>query len=180
VLISDLQEDSPAAEGGLERDDVVVKYDGREVENMNQFRQMVAATPPGEKVAMELIRKGKRKSIKVKIGEHPDTVKSDDEEEKEEDVSPFFVGVGLETLTDSYRRQLDIPSDVSGVLVTEVDRDSPAGEAGLETGDVIVAVNRTEIDDIDDFERVLKKSRGGRMLLLVYKDGSRIYLLVKP
>jgi serine protease Do len=180
VLISDLQEDSPAVEGGLQRDDVVVKYDGRDVENMNHFRQMVATTPPGEKVTMELIREGKKKEIKVKIGEHPDTSKGEADEEKDEDVSPFFVGVGLETLTDGYRRQLDIPSEVNGVLVTEVDRDSPAGEAGLETGDVITAVNRIQVENLDDFERVLKKSKGGRLLLLVYKDGGHVYLLVKP
>jgi len=139
VIISDVQEDSPAAKGGIKRGDVVLSYNGRHVKNMTEFRQMVSSTKPGTKVDIVVLRDGKEKKLKVKIGEMP----------------------------------------ARGVVITAVSPDSRAADAGLREGDVIIEVNRVRVKDMDDFRSVVKRVKGNKVLLLVYRNGSHFYILLR-
>ncbi len=180
VIISDVQDGSPAMKGGIERGDVIVAYRGKDVDNMQEFRKMVAMTEPGEKVKIEVLKDGKSKELKVRIGEHPSTAEKGKEEETEEEgSSPLFLGVGLENLSDYYRHELNLPADLRGVVVTEVERDVPAAEAGLKAGDVIIEVNRRDTSSLKKFNKVIEKSGRDKVLLLVYRDGNHFYILVR-
>ena len=113
------------------------------------------------------------------IGEHPDSAGKGEAAEIE-DYSPLMLGVGVENLTDRYRDRLDIPDRVRGVIVTEVDGNTPAGEAGLRRGDVIMEVNRERVVDIEAFNDVMKDvDDEERLLLLVYRGGGTFYLVVR-
>lgn len=179
IIISDVMKDSPADKGGLKRGDVVLSYRGEEIEGVNEFRQVVAMTAPGKEVEIEIQRDGKRKKLNIAVGEFPDDGEST-EVTKQEVGSPLFLDVGLESLDDYHRRELDIPKDIKGVIVTSVDRNSSAAESGLAEGDVILEVNRKRIKNLKDFNELTEKSEAERVLLLVYRNGNTIYLLIKP
>ncbi|MBN1886115.1 MAG: DegQ family serine endoprotease [Candidatus Krumholzibacteriota bacterium] len=179
VLIGQVLDDSPAASGGIERGDIVLEYDGARVDRPADLQQRIAATEPGTKIDFVVQRDGKRKTLEVKIGEHPDSA-AKTEDDAIEDYSPLMLGVGIENLDDRYRERLDIPERVDGVLVTEVDPATPAGEAGLQRGDVIMEVDRERVRGIDDFNDVLKKRDDARrLLLLVYRQGGTFYLVIR-
>ncbi len=74
---------------------------------------------------------------------------------------------------------MNVPSKIKGVLIRQIDRDTPATKAGLNTGDVIVEVNRRKIEDIDDFRGVIDDSDSSKVLLLVYRNGNYFYTALK-
>lgn len=176
VILTQIIEDSPAEKGGLKRDDVVLKYNGEDVGNRDEFRNMVAATKPGERAVLEILRDGKVMELKVEVGERQGEQEVRGEEEKEESISPLFTGVRVDDLTDYYRRRLNLPSRLEGVIVTGVQRGSKAEEAGLREGDVIVEVNKRKVNDLDDFKKTLEKSKKDIVILYVYRAGNKFYI----
>jgi serine protease Do len=176
ALISHVAEDSPADRAGFERGDVVVAFNGREVEDDNAFRRYAAEAEPGSKVEVKIIREGREKVLEVRMGERESSEQAP-EEKLMEDRNPVFLGVALETLNNDHRQALNIPSRVKGVIITQLDRGAPAAEAGLVRGDVIVEVNRQRVRDIDDFRETIEDA-GTRVLLLVYRGGSYFYAAI--
>jgi len=178
VIISDVQKDSPAAKGGIERGDVVISYNGKDVKNITEFRQMVSSTRPGTKVEIVVLRDGKEKKLKVKIGEMPTRGEKVASAEKEA-VVPALKGLEVDDVSDYYIRSYDLPEDIKGVVITAVAPDSRAADAGLREGDVIIEVNRVRVKDMEDFRSVVKKIKGNRVLLLIYRNGSHFYVLLR-
>jgi len=174
VVISDVKEGSPAEKAGIERGDVVTKFDGRKISKSDEFRRYAAEAEPGSRVALEIIRDGKPRTIEIKMGESPQDRPAEPEKEIE-DKNPVFLGVGLETLTDEHRQALRIPENIKGVIITQVDSRTPANKAGLARGDVIVEVNRRKIADLEDFKSVPDAGRSDKVLLLLYRGGSYFY-----
>jgi serine protease Do len=178
VIISEVKDASPADAGGMRAGDVVLVYDGRSVDNMTQFRNMVSTTEPGAEIDMEIVRGGKKKRITVEIGEYPDEEGAVRFEE-EDVASPLLLGLGLETLADRHRRQLEIPNRVSGVIITEVDPRYQVAESGLAEGDVILEVNREPVEDLEDFNRIVENADRDRYLLFIYRRGRTFYQILK-
>ena len=170
VLITEIVEDSPAEKAGIERDDIIITFNGKPVRDGMAFRNLVAATDPGEKVDIELIRGGRPKHMTIEIGEQEGGEVSAGREEPEA-VSPLFTGVSLEVVEDFHRRRFELPRDIQGLMVTEVEPASNAAGSGLVAGDVIVEINRMEVSGIEDFHSILEKSRKDKVLLLVYRPG---------
>ena len=150
-----------------------------EVENMTQFRNLVSLTTPGQKVEMEIVRDGKKKRLSVEIGEYPGDGEGEARTDEEEIASPLLLGLGLETLSDHHRRQIDIPAGMRGVIITAVNQNSPAADSGLAEGDIILEVNRERIDNLDEFNRVIERSDKNRYLLFVYRGGRTFYRILK-
>lgn len=181
VVITEIVEDSPAEEAGIERDDIVITLDGKPVRDGMAFRNMVAAIDPGRKVDIEVIRDGRTKRMTVEIGEQESGEVAADREEPEA-VSPLFTGVSLEVVEDFHRRRFELPRGMEGIMVTEVEPASNAAESGLAAGDVIIEINRMKVASIEDFHSILKKSRKDKVLLLVYRPGrpgGHIYLMIR-
>ena len=178
IVITQVVEDSPAEKGGLERDDIIIRFDDQEVQGVIAFRRIVANIEPGSSVEIEVLRDGKKKTLDVEIGELEEAGRQ--EERWEDDASsPLFVGVSIEVLDDYHRRDLDVPRELSGLIVTEVDPTSYAAEAGLSPGDVIVEINRRKVESIGDFNTVMERSRDDKVLLLVYRGGGHLYIVIK-
>ena len=178
VVVTQVVEDSPADKGGLEREDIIVRFGSEKVADSIAFRRIVANVEPGSSVEIEVLRDGKSKTLEVEIGELEEAVRQEEKWE-DEDASPLFVGVSIEVLDDYRRRELNLPRDMNGLIVTEVDPTSSAAEAGLTEGDVIVEINRRNVNSIGDFNEIMERSREDKVLLLVYRGGGHSYIVIK-
>jgi serine protease Do len=173
ALVAEVVEDSPAEKAGVERGDVIIKYDGKLVEDPDHLRNMVAATLPGSKVEVVVSRDGKGKDIVIKIAEIPSDIM---EASGSYEFDNVLDGVSVQNMTPELRKSLNIPKRVSGVLVSTVDADSAAAGA-LKKEDVIMEVNRKNIRNAVDYRKVVSKIKSADgVLLLLYRNGATIYL----
>ncbi len=173
ALVAGVIRDSPAEKAKLERGDVIVRYDGRDVDGPDNLRNMVAATLPDSKVEIVVLRDGIEKNITLTIGELPTDIKVASGSYKYDNV---LDGITVQNITPELRQSLNISKRVSGVLVTVVGPDSPAAEA-VRKDDVIMEINRKKIRSTDDYRTVVSKIRAGDgVLLLLYRNGLTIYV----
>ncbi len=177
VLVTKVMKGSPADKAGIKSGDVIVKFNGKPVKNVAALQLMVINTKPGSKVPVILLRDGKYKHVEVKIG------KMKEETVALEKLSTY--GFSVQNLTDELKEKLGVPKHVKGVVVTEVKQGSPADEAGLREGDIIVKAgtvprNMVRIKDKDDLLSVLKRANGKSILLKVLRGDAVLYVVVKP
>ncbi|MBZ5603708.1 MAG: DegQ family serine endoprotease [Acidobacteriia bacterium] len=180
VLIGDVASGSPAAQAGIQRGDVVTEINGDRVEDSNQLRLKISMTPPGTTVHVKLLRDGAEKNVAVKLSEVPgDQVRTRPAPSRDYG-SNALDGVSVQDLDYQTLRQLGLPSNMKGVVVTQVDPGTSAGEAGLTPGDVIVEVDRARVASVGDFERAVRRAPGHTVLLLVNRQGSTLYVAIEP
>jgi serine protease Do len=185
VLVSDVLADSPAKRAKLERGDVIVEFDGRAVENPTQFRNLVAQTPIGKKVHVKFFRGGTERNLEVTIAEQPKTIaqsESPGDEGGEARSSGAFAGMDVRELTPELARRFNLPrEDKGGVIVARIAEGSPAGEAGLQGGDLITEINRKPIANLRDFQNVTGSLAAKEpALVLVIRNGRNFYVTIKP
>ncbi len=180
VLVSDVQPDSPAAKAGLRRGDVVLSIDGTSVDSTGRLRNVIAAAGANRTVRMELLRNGKPETLEVKLGEMPAEVAGQPGPGKAPPGTPGSVdGLTVEELGPSVRQRFNLPDTVKqGVVITGVAPSSAGARAGLRPGDVVLEVDRKRVDSVAAFQSLWRQSKG-RTLLLVEREGSSIYLVVK-
>jgi serine protease Do len=165
--------DSPAAKAGIERDDVIVHYDGHQVTDAGSFRSRVASTTPGTEVDIIIMRNGKELTKTVKIGTLPkDAEQAAQTGGAQEEQQGAHVGLGLsvQNLTDQIAQQLGYEGQ-SGVVVTEVAPDSAASDAGIKPGALIQEVNRTKVHNTREFQDALKSGDHAKGALLLVREG---------
>jgi serine protease Do len=187
ALIADVIPKSPADAGGLKRGDVVIAIDGRPITEPGQLSRTIATMQPGATTHLRVIRDGKERAIDVKVGRQPADgeragAAPEDLGENEEGrggTSAASLGLQLETLADAARRQLGYGRDVVGALVTAVAEGSPADEAGMRPGDVILQVDRREVDSARAATAALASARPP-VLLLVRRGDSTVFLTLSP
>jgi len=172
VLISEVIPDSPAEKGGLRKGDVVLKYNGQEVENTYQFRKMVGRTPVGKKVKIQVLRKGREKSLTVTIGELKEREVAAARPKPEEEVDRW--GLKVQDVTPEIADHLGLPDD-EGVVISDLETGSPAQEAGLRRGDVIVEVEHHRIKDLRDYRKYINLYKKKRTLLLTVRVKAHDY-----
>lgn len=173
ALVGDVVEEGPAEKASIQRGDVIIEYDGREVSDPAALRNNVAGTPPGKKVAMKIIRNGKKLTLNVSIAELPT-----DMEKLHGKFDNPLKGVLVQGLTPELKKKLDIPKRINGVIVTDVEEGSPAGGIVM-ANDVITEVNRRKINNIKDYEAVISRLKTSNdILLLVFRNGSSIYITI--
>jgi serine protease Do len=173
ALIAEVQEGSPAAKGGLLVSDVVLKFDGKPVENSGDLPRLVGNTKPGSKVPVQVWRKGALKELMVTTGDLPaeDRVAFGPKDQK----SYSRGGLVLSELTSDQRRELKISS---GLLVEEVTGD--ALRAGINVGDLILAVNNTEVRTVEQFRKLIAAVPVGKTAaILVRRGDSSLYVPLK-
>jgi len=179
ALVSDVMEGSPAEKAGLERGDVIMQYNGKEVENNSHLRNMVAQTPVGKAIDVKIIHDGGEKKLKVTIGELPANMAKGETGEGASD--GIFEGVTVQNLTPEFRERLEIPDKIRGIFVTTVEAGSPAEEYGLKAGDVVMQINKKDTKTIKDFNKIVDDiKKGDSILILVYREGMTIYITMSP
>ncbi len=176
ALVADVVKGGPAEEAGIKVGDVIVEFDGHPIKESNELPWLVARTPVGKLATVKVIRNKKAETITVKIGELKEEEVAAGPGGSEEDL-----GLTVQTLTPDVAESLGIGEDVKGVVVTNVESGSPADEAGLRRGDVILEVNRKPVPDLASFRRAIRESPKGKSILLWVRRGENtIFVAVKP
>ena len=173
VLISDVVKGAPAEKAGLLRGDVILRFDNKEIENAHTLSQLVAATAPNTRVEIDLLRNGKEKTISVTIG----TMQEEEQKAVSQQKASDW-GMMVQELTPQLAQQLGLEQGTTGVVIFDVNEGSPAAEAGLRPGDLITEVNRTAVQNMNDYQQALKKVKNGENLLLLVKRGSGAFYAV--
>ena len=180
ALVGGVTPNSPAAKAGIEDGDVVVQFNGKKVSDSRNLQLMVAETPPGTKVNLQILRgepgkKPAERNISVALGELPaEKTVAQKNAPKENGSGKMDVldGVEVADLDAAARQQFDIPRNVRGALVVNVDPDSNAAESGLQQGDVIVGLNRQPVRNADEAVSLSQKANGTSVLLRVWSKGN--------
>ncbi|MBL8590218.1 MAG: DegQ family serine endoprotease [Methylobacteriaceae bacterium] len=175
ALIAGVDEKGPAKPAGIEAGDVILKFNGRDIKESRDLPKIVATTPVGQEVPVVLMRKGTELTKTVKLGRLEDGEKLASVDRKSDAgkiESPVKKALGLElsALNDDARRKYSIKSSVKGVVVTQVDPASSAGEKRIQAGDVIMEVNQEAVANPADVARRVETAKSGgkkNVLLLV-------------
>ena len=183
ALVADVTAGSPAEKAGLKAGDIITKFNGKPVRDSRQLKLQVAQTSPNAKVPVEVLRDGSTKTLTVQLKEFPrsglaSTSRRDNDSDGSE-AEETLKGVAVGNVDVRTRQQFDIPSDIKGALVIDIDESSAAYEAGLREGDVILEINRKPIASAEDAVELSAKNDKSSTLLRVFSRGGTRYVVVK-
>jgi serine protease Do len=184
ALVAEVSPDSPAAKAGLENGDLITEFDGKPVGDSRALPRAVADTPIGKTVDVEVLRKGSKQSLRItvaKLHDEPRLAAAPDAASSTSKASSKFsqLGIAISPLGRDERAKYKVGTDVQGVVITDVDPDSSAGEKDIRPGDVIMQVHNETVQTPDDVSRlVAADARAGRkaVLLLINRDGQLAYV----
>jgi len=176
ALVADVTKDSPAEKAGLEAGDVIIKYNGKKVTNVTQLRNEVAATAPDTKVDIKFIRDGKTKTVTVKIGKLKADEIAPETDEKLEKLFGFTVAPFNKELASKYK----LDKSLEGVVIVSIISNSPAYRAGLREGDLLTAMNRKKIADMEEFNNLVQDlKKGDTIFFRVVRKNMSSYVAFK-
>ncbi len=173
ALVSKVVKGSPADKAGIRSGDIIIEFDGKKIKEMHDLPRIVAMTPPGKIVKVKVLRNGKERVFTVKVGEMKERTLSE-----LHPTASKVLGLELENITPQLREELGLRT-TKGVIVTYVKPGSPADEAGIIRGDIILEANRRVVEDVNDFERAFEEAdRGDKNMLLLVKRSKSIFYTV--
>ncbi|PYJ79856.1 MAG: serine protease [Verrucomicrobia bacterium] len=193
VTVEEVVPGSPAAQAKLQRGDVIRKFNGRGVKNINALRSIVAQTELNKNVELEIVRDGKSLNVTTQIKEEPANYEtagvlpprgqspppSPGQQNDQEASGGPLASIHIDELTPQMARQLDLPNNVQGVVVTSVDPDS--GVAELQKGDVIEEVNQQPITSVSDYNKIAASIDPSQpQVLSVCRHRMRSFLVLRP
>ncbi len=170
ALVGEVLSDSPAGKAGIKAGDIIIEFNGHDIEEMRMLPNRVAQTPVGKTAEVVVIRDGKRKSLPVKIGKLEDEGMS-----REAETRTTKLGMSVQELTPELAESLNVEKS-EGVIITDVDQSSTAYMAGLRRGDIILEVNRVEVKSLEDFSKAIEE--GDKSVLLMIKRDSHTRFVV--
>jgi serine protease Do len=173
ALVADVTKDGPAEKAGVKRGDVIVTYDGKKIENSSSLPVLVAATPVGRTVPVDVLRNGKIKALDVTISKLSEKEVAVDEPTARQGK----LGLALRDLRPEERERLRLKDD-EGVGVESVMPDSPAAQAGIQAGDVILQVNQTAVGSAEEVKKAVHKAGDDKPLLFLLRraDGNNQFV----
>jgi serine protease Do len=177
ALVGDVEPDSPAAKAGLEAGDVIVAVNDEEVEDVRDLRLKVARAGPDSNVNLKVMRDGRERTVPVTLDELPEEQQA---ARRDTGGAGPLDEVDVDDLTPQITRQLRLPRETFGVVVSRVQPGSAAAEVGLRRGDVIQEVNRQPVNNVADFERAVRRAGAESVLLLVNRGGRTNFIVVEP
>lgn len=180
AIVTDLQAKGSAEKAGLKRGDVVVRFDGRDVMDSGQLRNLVAQSPIGSKHRLDLIRDGKAYQAELTVQEAPrERAKKSQSASAAASTAHPLTGVVFDDVTPPLARQMDLAVN-SGVVVTDIEEGSLAEASGLQPGDVVLELNRQPIHNFAAFQRLADPLKPTDLaLLLVNRQGNAMYIPIQ-
>jgi serine protease Do len=174
AIVTQVTPNAPGAKAGLRVGDLITSIDGHNVSDASSLQVVVEQTKPGNTIKLAVMRDGKNMEIPVTL-EKMGARDKDEEIASAEGGKPRW-GVGLGELTPDVRQQLQANSELKGAVIERVLPGSPADNAGLRPGDVILSVNRHETQSVSDVQKALANvPKGQDALLLVYSNGGNTF-----
>jgi serine protease Do len=189
VLISDVNENGPSHAAGIKRGDVVVAFNGKDVQSVSQLRNLVARTVVGKDAQVKILRDGKEQTLSVKVAERPsDEMLARKEpappKEPGETIKPpdnVLASLRVQSLDNAMMSQLNIPAKTTGVVVSSVEPGGAAEAAGIQRGDVIQEVNHETVKSLDDYQKAAQKIKKEELaVLLLSRQGNNLFVAVNP
>ena len=189
VLISDVNENGPSHAAGVKRGDVVVAFNGKDIQSVSQLRNLVARTMVGKDALVKVLRDGKEQTIAVKVAERPtDEMLAKKEpappKEPTETIKPpdnVLASLRVQALDNALMSQLNISAKTTGVVIVSVEGGGQAEAAGLQRGDVIQEVNHEAIKTLDEYQKAVSKIKKDELaVLLVNRQGNSLFVAVNP
>lgn len=179
ALVAEVTPDSPAAEAGLKNGDVIIEFNGKEVRDSRNLKLQVAQTGPDKQVPVKISRDGKVKELQVTLKEFPQDKALAKGKTSPGESGDVTDGITVDDLSPAARQQFNIPNNVKGALVVDVEPDSPGYEAGLRPGDVILEMNRKSVKSSEDAVALSEGLKDDVLLRVWSRGGSRFVVLKK-
>ena len=177
ALIADVVKDSPAEAAGIQEGDVIIEFNGKSIANTANLKNVVSLPTPESTNRVKVIRDGAPKTVKVTLQELPENPNQFVSRER---ITTNDFGLQLKRVNKTLRKQYEIDSDQDGLVVTRIDRNGEAFQKGIREGDLVKRVGTEKVESINEFNRLVEKSKSkGTVLLLVKKPsgGSRYFTL---
>jgi serine protease Do len=175
ALVAGVSPEGPAAKAGIEAGDIIVKFDGKDINEMRSLPRQVAETRVGASVEVQVLRKGKTQKFSVKLGELEEGEQQASLQTDKPTAKPVdALGMSLSRLTPDLREKFELKGDVKGVVVTDVEAGSEASEKGLRAGTVILEVDQEEVNSPADVSKKIKEAQDKKkksVLLFVQRRG---------
>ncbi|WP_028317743.1 DegQ family serine endoprotease [Desulfobulbus elongatus] len=175
ALVTEVSDDSPAKKSGLLQGDIVTAINGEQVMDVADLRNKIAMTPPNTDLKLRILRDGAEKDLVVTVGEQPADMASIAKKMTGSTLSEL--GLTLQDLTKEVAEQFGYAKD-QGVLIADVEADSPAAELGLQSGMLIEEVNRARVRNLKELQQALKKAGSAKQVLLRVRSGERSQYVV--
>jgi serine protease Do len=183
AMLSTVESGGPAEKAGLQPGDIIVEFNGRPVADSDALVNMVVATKPGTSVPLTVFRKKQKKTMNVTVEELDLEVEQGRQQARRERAEePTATGFGMEVgpITPEVARELELPRNRGGAVVLDVDRNSPAFNAGIRPNDVIVEVNQQEVANVSQVQRALQGATAGQpVFLLIWRDGESVFVTLR-
>ena len=180
AIVAQVTPDSPASRGGVKQGDVIEQLNGQKIIDGSDLQVAVSEMRPGSALSLGVIRDGKMQTLKLTVGEfhaNGEVAENDSPDAPQKG----RIGVSVGDLTQDLRQQLQVPQQVTGgAVVQSVLPGSPAEDAGLQQGDIILEVNRKPAQNASQFVSAVRQARSGDILLLVFSHGNSSYRTVRP
>ncbi|NJD35338.1 MAG: DegQ family serine endoprotease [Betaproteobacteria bacterium] len=173
ALVASVEADSAASRAGIQSGDVITKFNGRDIARSSELPALVAGTAPGSKVSIEVWRHGKAKELQMTVGEMKSAVARD---KSEDAASPSSSKLGL--AVRPLKEDEKANSEESNGLIVEYVKEGPAAKAGIQAGDVILAVNGSRIGSVEQLSEQVAKA-GNKIALLVKRGDRTMFVPVK-
>ena len=174
ALVANVISDGPADKAGIETGDVIVEFDGMSIKSVDHLRNNVSISKPDASYSLTVVRDGRKKSFKVKLEKMPSDDQLAVENQKQ---STNELGIEVSELNPSIRSEYGVESQDFGIVVTKVLLDSPANEAGIQTGDLITRVGSRRCRSVKQFDSLVKNTkRRGMLMLHIKRDGNAQYV----
>ncbi len=168
ALVTRVEPDTPAAGAGIRPGDVVVGFDGEPVEDPRDLAKKVARAGPGHVARIEIVRDGERRTLTVELGEMPAEVERAEAPQEERTAGTATLGLRVAVLDGELRARFQIPEEVEGLVILEVEPDSPAAEKGLQPGDVITDAGGRPVRSVADLRAAVRAAgKAGRKAVLL-------------
>ena len=176
ALIARVMPNSPAEKAKMQVGDIVVSFNGKDIERSSSLPPVVGRTPVGKKVPVKVVRGGSSQTLWVQLGELPDKDEQISRAEESKTTSDNRLNVRVADLTADQRKELGI----EGGILVEMVGDGPASDSGVREGDIILRIDAKLIRNVDDFEKVIEKLPVGKSLaVLIQRRGGPIFLALK-
>jgi serine protease Do len=176
ALVASVKPGDPADRAGLKSGDVIVSVQGEQIESARDLTKTIGRLPPDKEVRLGVWRKGQVRRVELTLGERPSEAEVTEQQRRETPSGPQTLGMKLRPVTDREAEALGL-AEAKGLLVVDVQPDSPASEANLRRGDVVLEANGRPVNDVQALEKVLEEDarEKGVLLLLISRKGQNLF-----